>query len=106
MADSEEPVRDPLEHLRQRLRNSASQILALIAELDAVDDPYEVALWGTQAGGLARWDADKQAYVWHELPDWAATMADGDPDKPVIGQPIHPEMDLIPANASARRDLP
>jgi hypothetical protein len=68
----------------------------------------EVALWGTQASdgkGLARWDSDKDAYVWHELPNWAEKTADSDPDKPKLGEPIHPEMDLIPANAAAREEM-
>ena len=68
-------------------------------------DSVEIPLWGTQASdskGLACWDVDKNAYVWHELPEWAEKMADDDPNKPKLGEPIHPEMDLIPANAAAR----
>lgn len=68
----------------------------------------ETALWGTQASdgkGLARWEPDRDTYVWHELPNWAQNMANGDPDKPKLGEPIHPEMDLIPANAAARAEM-
>ncbi|HEU5186911.1 MAG TPA: hypothetical protein VFT87_00240 [Candidatus Saccharimonadales bacterium] len=73
-------------------------------------DPNSVKapLWGTQASGdkgLASWDAGKKAFVWYELPNWAERMADGDPNKPKLGEPIHPEMDLIPANEAAQEAM-
>jgi len=66
-------------------------------------DPVAVgfALWGTQGGGLARWDGDRETYVWHELPDWYA--ASGITEK--VGDEIPREWDLIPANEAARGEM-
>ena len=67
-----------------------------------------LALWTTQARdgtGLACWDVDKGAYVWHELPEWAEKMAKEDPARPKLGEPIHPELDLIPANTAAYQEM-
>lgn len=64
-------------------------------------DPVTFALWGTQGGGLARWDEDRQTYVWHELPDWYATS--GITEK--VGDPIPRDWDLIPANEAACNEM-
>ena len=61
----------------------------------------ELALWGTQGGGLARWDDHKSVYVWHELPDWYAES--GIQER--VGDPIPAEWGLAPANESARNDM-
>lgn len=66
-----------------------------------VSSETEPALWATQGGGLARLLAD-DTYVWYELPDWMTALPEGDKDKAAIGDPIHPEWGLIPANNAAR----
>ena len=63
----------------------------------------EPALWATQGGGLACL-SDDGAHVWYELPDWMDKLPDGSPDKAEVGDPIHPDWDLIPVNGSARSD--
>src|SRR4051794_15913882 len=64
-------------------------------------DEDEIALWGTQGGDLARWDADEKAYVWHELPDWYA----GSGINEKVGDPIPKEWDMIPTNEAARQEM-
>lgn len=76
--------------------------MILSGSIDA--DFLGIPLWVTQASdgkGLACWDSSKDTYVWHELPEWAEKMAEGDPEKPKLGDPIHSELDLIPANDAA-----
>ncbi len=67
-----------------------------------VDQPEtEPALWATQGGGLARLAAG-DIYVWHEVPDWMQELPDGDADKAAIGDRVHPEWGLAPANDAAQ----
>ena len=60
-----------------------------------------IALWGTQGGGLAR-TAPDGSFVWYELPDWMTELPNGDPHKAKVGDPVPEEWDLIPASTVAR----
>lgn len=60
------------------------------ADLDALGYP----VFGTQGGGLVRWDALNKAYEFVEEPAWSAKLPDGNPDKLPVGSVMPDEWGL------------
>ena len=57
-------------------------------------EDYDFAVWGTQGGGLAKWDNSRVSYVFVESPDWWPNQE---------GKEVPKEWGIMPANEKAFR---